>query len=126
MKKMEIYKCACCPALVEVVKVDEECDCVPECCGDPMVLLEAKTADAATEKHVPVIEKVDGGYKVTVGSVPHPMDDDHYIEWVELRADGKVYREYLKPGAPPEVVIPMSGDPCCALEHCNKHGLWRG
>ena len=89
-----------------------------------MELLDEKTADAATEKHVPVIEKIDGGYKVKVGSVPHPMEEKHYIEWIELLADDKAYRQFLEPEMPPEAVFNIQADSISAREHCNIHGLW--
>ena len=91
-----------------------------------MELLDEKTADATTEKHVPVIEKIDGGYKVKVGSVPHPMEEKHYIEWIELLADGKAYRQFLKPGIPAEAVFSVEADTVSAREYCNVHGLWKG
>ena len=91
-----------------------------------MELLYEKTADATTEKHVPVIEKIDGGYKVKVGSVPHPMQDEHYIEWIELLADGKAYRQFLEPGSEPEAVFSIEAGSVSAREHCNVHGLWKG
>jgi superoxide reductase len=91
-----------------------------------MTRLDEKTADAATEKHVPVIEKIDGGIKVTVGSVPHPMEEKHFIEWIELLADGKAYRQFLEPGAAPEAVFNVKADSVSAREHCNIHGLWKG
>lgn len=96
------------------------------CCGKPMELLDEKTADATTEKHVPVIEKIDGGYKVKVGSVPHPMTEEHFIEWIELLADGKAYRQFLEPGAAPEATFHIEGNSVSAREHCNVHGLWKG
>lgn len=122
-KKLEIYKCSVCGNIVEVLHggVGELV-----CCGKPMELLDEKTADATTEKHVPVIEKIDGGYKVKVGSVPHPMQDEHYIEWIELLADGKAYREFLEPGGEPEAVFNVDADSVSAREHCNVHGLWKG
>jgi superoxide reductase len=91
-----------------------------------MQLLDEKTADATTEKHVPVIEKIDGGYKVKVGSVPHPMEEKHFIEWIELLADGKAYRQFLKPNDAPEAVFKIDADSVNAREHCNVHGLWKG
>jgi len=91
-----------------------------------MQCLEEQTADAATEKHVPVIEKTDAGIKVKVGSVPHPMQAEHYIEWIELLADGKVYRQFLAPGAEPEALFAVQADAVSAREHCNVHGLWKG
>ena len=127
MKQREIYSCTCCTALVEVL-LSEDCDCCPECCGKPMEKLEEKTADAATEKHVPVIEKVEGGYKVTVGSVPHPMADDHYIQFIELTIGDRVFHQALKPGDAPEACFcacPCTDDcSISAREYCNKHGLW--
>lgn len=125
MKRYDLFKCSCCNAYLEVVFCDQ-CDCVPECCGDPMKKLDEKTADAATEKHVPVIEKVEGGYKVTVGSIPHPMEEDHYIEWIELMVDDRLHRQYLKPGMAPEACFCVCQDAktVSAREHCNKHGLW--
>jgi superoxide reductase len=89
------------------------------------VLRKENTVDAAKEKHVPVIEKVDGGYKVKVGSVPHPMEEKHYIEWVELIADGKTYRQFLKPGQTPEAIFKIDAASVAAREYCNLHGLWK-
>lgn len=108
---------------VEVLKGSNRADMA--CCGSDMNKLQEKTADAKTEKHVPVIEKVPGGYKVTVGSVPHPMVDDHWIEWIELIAGNRVYREYLEPGQAPEATFKLDANEVIAREHCNKHGLWR-
>ena len=121
-KQLEIYKCEHCGNIVEVV---HRSGAHLICCGVKMVLLEEKTADAATEKHVPVIEKIDGGYKVSVGSVPHPMTEDHYIEWIELIAGDKVYREFLNPGAPAEAVFNVEAEEFVARELCNVHGLWK-
>jgi len=96
------------------------------CCGKPMEKLAAKTADEGREKHVPVIEKTEDGVKVKVGSVPHPMEDNHYIEWIEVIADGKAYRQFLNPGDVPEAEFPVEADEISAREHCNKHGMWEG
>ena len=95
------------------------------CCGEPMKKMAENTTDAAKEKHVPVIEKIDGGYTVTVGSVEHPMTEEHYIEWIELLADGKAYRQFLKPGQPPKATFPVKADTISAREYCNLHGLWK-
>ena len=121
--KLEIYKCSKCGNIVEVLYAGAG-ELV--CCGEPMELLEEKTADAATEKHVPVIEKIDGGYKVKVGYVAHPMQEAHYIEWIELLADGKAYRQFLEPGNEPEAVFNVEAGSVTAREHCNIHGLWKG
>jgi superoxide reductase len=90
-----------------------------------MKLLKEGEIDAATEKHVPVIEKIDNGYKVTVGSVAHPMEEKHYIEWIELIADGKAYRQFLEPGTAPEAFFRVDADNVSAREYCNLHGLWK-
>ncbi|WP_028580107.1 desulfoferrodoxin [Desulfogranum japonicum] len=121
-KQNEVYKCALCGNIVEVLHVGAG-ELV--CCGQPMDLMSENTVDAAQEKHVPVIEKVDGGYKVTVGSVPHPMEEKHWIEWVELIADGKVYRQNLNPGEAPEAFFCVEAEQVSAREYCNLHGLWK-
>lgn len=122
-KKLEIYKCMACGNIVEVLHGG---DGELICCGEPMKMLKENTTDAAQEKHVPVIEKIDGGYKVKVGSVAHPMEEKHYIEWIELLADGKAYRQFLKPGQAPEAVFAVQASSVSAREHCNIHGLWKG
>src|SRR3990172_8879527 len=101
-EKLQIYKCNVCGNIVEVLHggVGQLV-----CCGKPMENLAEKTADAKTEKHVPVIEKVAAGIKVKVGSIPHPMEAKHYIEWIEILADGKAYRQFLTPGQPPEALF---------------------
>ena len=121
-KKLEIYKCEVCGNIVEVVHGGEG-ELV--CCGKPMVLMTENTMDAAKEKHVPVIEKIDGGYQVKVGSVAHPMEEKHYIEWIELIADGKAYRQFLAPGQVPEAVFKIEAASVTAREYCNIHGLWK-
>ena len=121
-KKLEIYKCEVCGNIVEVVHggVGELV-----CCGAPMSLVTENTVDAAKEKHVPVVEKIEGGYKVKVGSVPHPMEETHYIEWIELIADGKAYRQFLEPGQAPEAMFKIEAASVTAREYCNLHGLWK-
>ncbi len=122
-KRLEIYKCELCGNIVEVLT---GAGGTLVCCGQDMTLLEEKTADSATEKHVPVIEKTDDGIKVTVGSVPHPMAEEHYIEWIELLAEERVCRKFLKPGDAPEAVFEVSAENPEAREYCNVHGLWKG
>jgi superoxide reductase len=117
-----IYKCELCGNMVEVIHAGEG-ELV--CCGKPMKLLVENTTDAAREKHVPVIEKTANGFKVKVGSVPHPMEEKHYIEWVELIADGKIYRQFLKPGQAPEAEFCVSAAQVTAREYCNIHSLWK-
>ncbi len=117
-----IYKCEVCGNIVEVLH-EGEGDLV--CCGENMKLYDEKTADSSTEKHVPVIEKTSNGYKVTVGSTLHPMKDEHYIEWIELIADGKSYRQFLKPGDDPVAEFCIDANSVSAREYCNVHGLWK-
>ena len=119
---LEIYKCEICGNIVEMVHGGMG-ELV--CCGQPMNLLPEQTADFAVEKHVPVVEQTDHGIKVTVGSTLHPMEENHYIEWIEVVASGKAYREFLKPGAAPEATFCISGDITSVREYCNVHGLWK-
>ena len=121
-ERLEIYKCDTCGNIVEVIHGGPG-DLV--CCQLPMKLLVGNTTDAATEKHVPVIERTEDGVKVTVGEVPHPMEEKHYIEWIELMVDGIAYRRFLKPGDAPEAVFCVEGDNLVAREYCNLHGLWK-
>jgi superoxide reductase len=121
-ERLEVYKCEACGNIVEVL-VGGAGELV--CCGSPMVQLTENTVDAAKEKHVPVIEKVDGGFKVKVGDVAHPMEEKHYIQFIEVIADGKAYRQFLKPGDAPEAVFNIQADSVTAREYCNLHGLWK-
>jgi superoxide reductase len=122
-KQLEVYKCEVCGNIVEVVHGSFG-ELV--CCGQPMDLMDEQTADKSTEKHVPVIEKTPDGYKVTVGSTLHPMEEKHYIEWIELLVDGKAYREFLQPGKDPAAEFCVEGNDIFAREYCNVHGLWKG
>ncbi len=119
---LQVYKCSICENIVEMVHGGKG-ELV--CCGQPMDLLEENTVDASLEKHVPVVEKVEGGYKVKVGSDPHPMEEKHYIEWVEIIYDGRVHRKWLKPGDAPEACFATCADKVEAREYCNIHGLWK-
>ena len=118
----EIYKCGGCGVIAEILRGGS---CAPQCCGKPMDLMRENTVDAAKEKHVPVITKIDGGYKVAVGSVQHPMEEKHWIEWIELIADGVLYRKHLKPGETPEATFLITADKVTARELCNLHGVWK-
>lgn len=122
-ERLQIYKCEICGNIVEVLHGGPG---TLVCCDKPMVLQQEMTADKTTEKHVPVIEKVEGGYKVKVGSVPHPMLDKHWIEWVQLLAGDKAYREFLNPGQAAEAVFHTDAQAVWAREYCNVHGLWKG
>ncbi len=121
-RKLEVYKCEVCGNMVEMV---HEGKGQLVCCGKPMVLQEENTVDAAKEKHVPVIENIDGGYKVRVGSVAHPMEDKHYIEWIEIVAGDVTQRVFLKPGQEPEASFCTNASSVTARAYCNLHGLWR-
>ena len=118
----EVYRCNVCGNIVEVLHAGAG-ELV--CCGQPMELLKEKTEDEGQEKHVPVIEKTDTGIKVKVGSVPHPMEENHYVEWIEVIAGGKVYRKFLKPGEKPEAEFKINAGDVEAREYCNVHGLWK-
>jgi superoxide reductase len=121
-KKLEVYKCKACGNIVMVLHGGQG-DLV--CCGENMTLMAENTVDAAKEKHVPVIAKTAGGYTVKVGSVPHPMEEKHYIEWIELVADGKSYVQFLNPGEAPEATFMIDAVDVSAREYCNLHGLWK-
>ena len=120
-QRSQVYKCSMCGNMVEMLHPGAG-ELV--CCAMQMELFSANTVDAAKEKHVPLVEKTLDGFKVTVGSVPHPMDDKHYIEWVELIVGDKLYRQFLNPGEPPEVVFCVTAPTALARAYCNLHGLW--
>ena len=128
-EQFQIYKCEICGNIVEVLHGKGE---AMVCCGENMTLQEAKIEDAAREKHVPFIEKTEDGYKVRIGqNTAHPMTDEHYIEWIELKMGDLVAKTYLKPGEAPEASFCVGE--CCgecgqptAREYCNVHGLWKG
>ena len=121
-QQFEVYKCELCGNLIEVMYAGAS---NPECCGQPMKLMKEGTSDGAAEKHVPVIEKTATGYKVKVGSVPHPMEEKHWIQWIELLADGVSYHKFLKPGDAPEAEFCISASKVTAREYCNLHGHWK-
>ena len=120
-KQNEVYKCNLCGNIVEILHPGAG---ALVCCNEPMALLIENTVDASREKHVPVIEIGATSITVKVGSVPHPMEAAHYIEWIELIADGKVYRQQLQPGQAPEATFPVIAKQVTAREYCNLHGLW--
>lgn len=121
-KQDQIFKCSVCGNITEVL---HESVGTLSCCEKPMDFLAENTKDAAVEKHLPVIEKIDGGYKVIVGEVNHPMIDKHYIEWIELVIEDQVFRRYLKPGEAPEAIFHTSATDVIAREYCNLHGHWK-
>jgi superoxide reductase len=121
-QQLEVYKCEVCGNIVEILHGGAG-ELV--CCGQPMKRFVENTVDAAKEKHVPVVEKTATGVKVKVGSVAHPMEEKHWIEWVEVIVGGKAYRQFLKPGEAPEAVFDIKADKVTAREYCNIHGLWK-
>jgi superoxide reductase len=121
-EQLEVYKCGVCGNIVEVLHGGKG-ELV--CCGQPMKRFVENSMDAAKEKHVPVIEKTAAGFKVKVGSVAHPMEEKHWIEWIEVIVAGKAYRQFLKPGEAPEAAFDMKADKVTAREYCNLHGLWK-
>ena len=122
-ERLQVYKCEVCGNMVEILHSGPGS---LVCCKEPMKLYTENSVDAAPEKHVPVTEKTADGYKVTVGSVAHPMEEKHLIEWIELIADGTVYRQFLDPGQAPEATFCVKAEKVHAREWCNLHGLWKG
>ncbi len=120
-KKLQVYKCEVCGNIVEVLH-----EGVGElvCCDQPMKLMEEQTEEQGKEKHVPVVEKTDKGIKVKIGSVPHPMEEKHYIEWVAVHTDKGIFRKFLKPGEKPEANFEITEKVLQTREYCNVHGLW--
>jgi len=122
-ERLQVYKCEICGNIVEVLHTG-----VGElvCCGQPMKLMQAQTEEQGKEKHVPVIEKTDKGVLVKVGSVPHPMEEKHYIEWVAVDTDRGTFRKFLNPNEQPEAEFEIKEGVIGAREYCNVHGLWSG
>jgi superoxide reductase len=118
----QIYKCNVCGNIIEVLHTGAG---QLVCCGQPMELLKEKTKDSGEEKHVPIIEKTESGVKIKVGRIPHSMEEKHYIEWIEIMADGRSYRNYLKPGDNPETEFKIKSNRIEVREYCNIHGLWK-
>ncbi len=122
-EKKEIYKCEICGNIVEVIHGGKG---ALVCCGEEMKLMKPKTEDSSVEKHVPYVEHKDDGILVKVGeNTNHPMEEKHYIEWIQIFADGKSYRKFLKPGDKPQALFEIKADNVTAREYCNIHGLWK-
>jgi len=122
-KLKEIYKCEICGNIVEVIHTGVG---ALVCCEQEMKLLEEKTDDASTEKHVPYIEKTNNGILVKVGqNQDHPMTEEHYIEWIQVVTDGNSYRRFLKPGDKTQAEFEIKSNQIEAREYCNVHGLWK-
>ena len=118
-----IYKCEICGNIVEVL---HEGVGALVCCGEEMKVMEEKTQDSSVEKHVPYIEKTGDKIFVKVGqNQDHPMEEKHYIEWIQIFADEKSYRQFLKPGDKPQAIFEIKADKVTAREYCNVHGLWK-
>ena len=121
-QRLQIYKCSVCGIVAEILDSGAG---EPVCCGRPMALLGENTVDASKEKHVPVVERVGDGIRVKVGSVAHPMEEKHYIQWIEVTSGGMTYREFLSPGQAPQAFFPITMGEVTVRELCNIHGLWK-
>jgi len=121
-KKLQLYKCDICGNIVEVL---HEGKGQLVCCGQPMKLLKEQTEEQGKEKHIPVIERIEKGIRVKVGSVPHPMEEKHYIEWIEVISTDRIIRKFLKPGDTPEARFEIDEKIVEAREYCSIHGLWK-
>ena len=121
-EKKQIYKCEICGNIIEVL---DEGQGELICCGQPMKLQTENTTEASNEKHIPVIEKDDKGVIVKVGSIEHPMDEEHYIEWIEISTEKGSSKKFLKPGDLPQAKFPVKTENVKARAYCNLHGLWK-
>jgi superoxide reductase len=121
-ERLQIYKCEVCGNIVEMLHPGQG---QMVCCNQDMVLYKENTVDASIEKHIPVVSKNPQGFNVKVGSVTHPMDENHYIEWIEIISGDKAYRQFLKPGQSPEAGFCIDGNDAVAREFCSLHGLWK-
>ncbi len=123
MSEATFYRCSKCGNLVAVINKGA---CTPQCCGQPMDELVAGSTDAAVEKHVPVCIRKDGNLEVTVGSVEHPMLEEHYIQWIALAQGDRLEVHHLHPGEKPQTTFALVADePATVYEYCNLHGLWK-
>lgn len=123
--KQEVYRCNICGNMVEVLHIGTG---KLVCCENPMEPIKERESGVGPEKHLPVLEETDNGVKVKIGSIPHPMEDNHCIEWVEIIVDNQVHRKALKPGDKPEAefnIKPDDIDQIQVREYCSIHGLWK-
>lgn len=118
---LQVYNCMICGNIVEVLHAGRG---QLVCCGQPMRLVETKKSGEGEEKHLPVVERLNNKVTVKVGNVKHPMEENHYIEWIEILAGDSVYRKRLKPGDDPEAEFEVDGDNISVRAYCNVHGLW--
>lgn len=121
-ERLQIYKCEICGNIVEMLQGGKG-ELI--CCGQPMKLFKENTTDASVEKHVPVVSREGSNINVKVGSVAHPMEESHYIQWIEVVSGDKAYRRFLKPGEAPEADFCIEGKDMTVREYCNIHGLWK-
>ncbi len=122
-ERMEVYKCDICGNIVFILDGGKG-ELV--CCNQPMKLMEEKTElQEGKEKHIPVVERTGEKMKVKVGSIPHPMEENHYIEWIEVKDGEKIYRKFLSPGSVPEAEFCVESENIVVREYCNVHGLWK-
>jgi superoxide reductase len=117
----QVYKCNVCGNIVEMVHQGAG-ELI--CCGQPMELRQEKSEEEGTEKHKPIIDRTGKGVIVKIGSMPHPMESQHYIEWIEAVTENKVYRKYLEPGQDPKAEFFIETENISARAYCNVHGLW--
>ena len=122
MKNSRFYVCPVCGNIIEMVN---DSGVKPMCCGKPMMELVPNTVEASGEKHKPEVSVKDGVVSVNVGSIDHPMEEVHWIEWVQLNTDKGSQRKFLKPGEAPKVSFLLDGEkPLGVYAYCNIHGLW--
>ena len=119
---LTFYKCPDCGEMVMLIKNG---GCTPSCCGHAMKEIVANTTEAATEKHIPVVEVKDKEIIVKVGSVAHPMTEEHLIEWIAVETAQGLKIKYLKAGDKPEEIFCNNGDAKAVYAYCNLHGLWK-
>ena len=121
-EQREVYLCEVCGNLVEMLRSGAG---TLVCCDQPMTLQRENTTDAAQEKHVPVVERIGDQLKIVVGSAAHPMNDDHYIEWIEVAHGRSTMHRHLRPGEAPEAWFPALDGEVMVRAYCNLHGLWK-
>jgi superoxide reductase len=121
-EKLQVYKCEVCGNIVEMLHGGKG---EMICGGQPMKLFKENSTDAVVEKHIPVVSKTADGFSVKIGSIAHPMEESHYIEWIEIVDGDKSYRQFLNPGQSPEAAFCVDSKKIIAREYCNLHGLWK-
>ena len=121
-KKLEVYKCEICGNIIEVI---HEGGGTLVCCGQPMALQKENSVDASKEKHVPIVKQNQEGVEISIGSIPHPMTEEHNIEWVEIQTENGNSRKYLTLEQEPKVFFPVKNNVLCVRIYCNLHGLWK-